>query len=191
MHVGAGSLKGRKLKSLRGLKTRPTSQKVKDALFDTLGEVVVDAYFLDLFAGTGAVGIEALSRGAEKAFFVENNRQALQVLKENLTELGLEEKGVIIPRFLPKALEDLYGKFDLVFMDPPYRDEKIIKQILEGLLQKELLFSDSIVAAETSKNNSLPQNISSLFLIKKKSYGDTLIAYFKNTKDREEKNECL
>lgn len=191
MQVGAGSLKGRKLKSLKGKKVRPTTQKVRDAIFNTLGNLVEDTYFLDLFAGTGAVGIEALSRGAKKVFFVESDHQALKVLKANLSELGLEEKGVIISRFLPKALEDLTSQFNLVFMDPPYRDEKSIICVLESLLRRGLLFSDSLVIVETTKNNSLPQKIGPLLLLKEKIYGDTMIVYYKNDKDGEEKNECL
>ena len=136
MRVIAGKFKGRVLKMPRGIKIRPTSQKVKEALFCILGKELCGASFLELFAGSGNIGIEAKSRGAEKVFFVENNRMCVKTIESNLTRLRIpynyglraqkikkEASVTLIPLDVERALKMLYRrreKFDFVFLDPPY-----------------------------------------------------------------------
>lgn len=121
MRVIAGRLGGRRLVAPRGAATRPTADRVREALFSALGDVS-DVAACDLYAGTGALGIEALSRGARRAVFVESARPALAVLRDNLAALGLQELALVIPLPVERALDRLAaeGPFDLVFLDPPY-----------------------------------------------------------------------
>ena len=120
MRVIAGRLGGRKLVAPRGLSTRPTSDRVREALFSALG-AVTGARVLDLFAGTGALGVEAISRGAARAVFVESARPALAALRENLGALGLAESARVVPQLAERALGAVIaeGPFDLIFADPP------------------------------------------------------------------------
>src|SRR5947209_2339665 len=119
MRVVAGEVKGHRLKAPAGMETRPTSDKVREAVFATLGDFFVDDSVLDLFAGTGALGIEALSRGAETAVFVERRPQACAVIKENLKHTRLEARSRVLCMPVARALELLHEPFGLVLLDPP------------------------------------------------------------------------
>ena len=124
LRIIGGACKGRRLKLVRGPETRPMQEKVKGALFNILGELVADAVCLDGFAGTGSVGLEALSRGAARAVFIEESRAAAKVLRENIARCGVEEKAVVMVREFNRAVIQLAKEkiaFDLVFLDPPYR----------------------------------------------------------------------
>src|ERR1700741_3164534 len=131
MRIIAGKLCRRQLKSVKGMALRPTSDKLRETLFNVLGELVVDARFMDLFAGTGAVGIEALSRGARRAIFVEKNPTAVAVIRENLAALGLENRTEV---FTSKALPVLERiSAGIVFLDPPYEREEEYESALTML----------------------------------------------------------
>ncbi|MFZ5943793.1 MAG: 16S rRNA (guanine(966)-N(2))-methyltransferase RsmD [Bacillota bacterium] len=179
MRIIAGICRGKKLKSVKGTKTRPTADRVKEAVFNVLGPRIFDANFLDLFSGTGSIGIEALSRGAEFAYFVEEDRNALQVIKENIQGCAMEEKSKILPLDWVKALNNMENiiKFHLVYMDPPYKLE-IIEQLLEKLVEKNLLNENGIVIAETSANAQTPSGFKNLTWVREKRYGDTKITYY-------------
>ncbi|HXG32250.1 MAG TPA: 16S rRNA (guanine(966)-N(2))-methyltransferase RsmD [Bryobacteraceae bacterium] len=118
MRVIAGEFRSRRLKSLPGLDVRPTPDRLREALFNVLASRVQGCTFLDAYAGTGAVGIEALSRGAAQAVFVENHPPALRVLRENLRALGLESRARVIQADAPEAFRRV--RADIVFLDPPY-----------------------------------------------------------------------
>src|SRR5579864_9019628 len=122
MRVIAGEFRSRRLKTLAGLETRPTPDRLREALFNVLTPVIADAVFLDAYAGTGAVGIEALSRGARRCVFVEKNRAAIGVIRENLAALGLENRAEVYTSKAPPVLERVSA--DIVFLDPPYESEK-------------------------------------------------------------------
>ena len=124
LRIIGGAYKGRRLKLVRGPETRPMQDKVKGALFNILGELVADTVCLDGFAGTGSVGLEALSRGAARAVFVEESRAAVKVLRQNIARCGAEDKAVVMAREFNRAVIQLAKekvRFDLVFLDPPYR----------------------------------------------------------------------
>ena len=121
MRVIAGELRSRRLKSIPGLATRPTPNRLRQRLFDILGSRVEGAVFLDAYAGTGAVGIEALSRGAARAVFIEKSKNAAQVIRENLASLGIEERALLVVSPALSALA--IHKADIVFLDPPYDRE--------------------------------------------------------------------
>ncbi|HOV60372.1 MAG TPA: 16S rRNA (guanine(966)-N(2))-methyltransferase RsmD [Candidatus Hydrogenedentes bacterium] len=120
MRVIAGLLKGRRLKAPPGMDIRPTSDRVRESLFNILGPRVTGCAFLDLFAGTGAVGLEALSRGAARVVWVDESPMSLAAIVHNLRTCGISGEGGVIPGRLPEALAGITGTFDLVFVDPPY-----------------------------------------------------------------------
>ncbi len=121
MRVIAGEFRSRRLKSIPGLATRPTPDRLRETLFDILGSQVVDAVFLDAYAGTGSVGIEALSRGARQAIFIERSRGAARVIRENLASLGIENRALVVTTSVASSLDRYQA--DIVFLDPPYERE--------------------------------------------------------------------
>jgi 16S rRNA (guanine966-N2)-methyltransferase len=169
VRVVAGEFKGRRLAAPRGRRTRPTADRVREALFSMLGDVS-GARVLDLYAGSGALGIEALSRGAESAVFVERDRAALAALERNLEATGApgEVRRQDVARFLARQ----EGTFDLVFCDPPYDGAPAIAATLAAALP-EILDEDARIVTESDKRNPL---VLPLPLVVERSYGDTRIA---------------
>ena len=131
MRVIAGKCRSLPLKTVPGRQTRPTTDRIKETLFNMLQPYLPDARFLDLFAGSGAIGIEALSRGAERAWFVEQNKAAADCIRQNLKFTKLEQQAVLLPMEAHAALQSLQGQepFDCIFMDPPY-DKGLEKDVL-------------------------------------------------------------
>lgn len=174
MRVISGKYKGHRLFVPKGLRIRPTSDLVKEAIFDMLNLDWNGRYVLDLFAGTGGLGIEALSRGADKVVFVDNSIRAIKSIEKNLSSLGISS-AVIIRRDITKGLNFLrkWGPFDVVFMDPPYR-EGLIERALK-LLEKtsNILNSQSILVIEHYFKQRF---LTGPFLVqKRKEYGQTAI----------------
>lgn len=155
MRVIAGSARRITLKTLEGLDTRPTQDRIKETLFNILQYGLADCMFLDLFAGSGAIGIEALSRGAKAAVFVEQSVQAAAVIRDNLKATRLEEAAVVMQCDAITALKRLEGKyrFDYIFMDPPYRQDLEL-QVLEYLAHSALIDEQSTVIIEASLDTS-------------------------------------
>lgn len=152
MRVIAGSAKRLQLKTLDGFDTRPTTDRIKETLFNMIGPYLADCFFLDLFSGSGAIGIEALSRGAAQAIFVENNPQAITCIRSNLEYTKLQDKGTVMTFDVISALKRLEGQqqFEYIFMDPPYNCS-LEKQVLEYLADSELLSDDGTIIVEASK----------------------------------------
>ena len=140
MRVIAGSARSLRLKTLDGMDTRPTTDRIKETLFNMIGPSMFDCVFLDLFAGSGGIGIEALSRGAREAVFVENNPKAMMCVKDNLKFTKLEGKAVTLTTDVMNALYKLEGEkvFDYIFLDPPY-DRGFEKRVLEYLSDSSLV----------------------------------------------------
>ncbi len=178
MRVVAGEAKGRRLKVVPGEGTRPMLDRVKVALFDTLADRVVGARFLDLFAGTGQVGIEALSRGAAHATFVENNARALRTLRENLASTGFLSRSTVVPadvfRFLARSPADAY---DIVFLAPPQYQGLVLKamEILDGWLG---LSPNGLLIVQQDPKEPVPDNLAHLELVDKRRYGTTLLLFY-------------
>lgn len=151
MRVIAGTAKRLQLKTIEGLDTRPTTDRIKETLFNMISEYLADSYFLDLFSGSGGIGIEALSRGAREAFFVEKNKKAMDCIRENLKITRLEDYAVLMETDVITALRKLENtkKFDYIFMDPPY-NQMLEKEVLVYLSTSELLSEDAIVIVEAS-----------------------------------------
>ncbi len=177
MRVIAGALGGRRLVAPPGRATRPTSDRVREALFSVLGDVS-DAQVLDLYAGTGALGIEALSRGARRAVFVENGRPALAVLRENLASLDLGAASRVVAQPVLRALEGLAaeGPFDLVLLDPPYAALAEAGRVLAALPGKLAAPEGRVVLEHASRD--APPVIAGLSLAFTRAYGDTAIALY-------------
>src|SRR6266850_3861538 len=155
MRVIAGTYRSRILKSLRGLALRPTSDRLRETLFNVLGPNVSGARFADLFSGTGAIGIEALSRGAAEVVFIENHAPAAALIRKNLDSLGIRGGFTVLPVDVLRGLEMLAAKakgaksgFDLVFLDPPYAAAPDYERVLKFLGSADLLASGGIAVAE-------------------------------------------
>lgn len=177
MRVISGEHKGRRLAGVKKTGVRPTSDKVRESIFNVLRQEIVGKRILDLFAGAGTLGIEALSRGAESATFVDASRQSISILKENLHALDLEGKSNILRLDGLKALGQLKQRFDLIFADPPYL-KGLVQRIVDSVARSEVLQKDGILILEHHKkeNPSLPQENLSVF--KQKRFGDTVISFF-------------
>jgi 16S rRNA (guanine966-N2)-methyltransferase len=182
MRVVAGSQKGRRLKEPNGPNLRPTSARVKEALFSIIAERLYDAHVLDLFAGTGALGLEALSRGARETVFVDNQPNSIQVLRENITRCSLTDCSSIIPQdvhdFLKAPSQRLQANpFDLVFADPPY-EVSDFEPLLTQLESSDKVASKGLVVIEHFKKASLPSNVGRLSQTRQSRYGDTILTFY-------------
>ena len=181
MRIIAGKFKGRKLTGLKGRKIRPTSDRIREALFSILSHKVENALVLDLFAGTGAFGIEALSRGAAKSFFVDKSEQAIEIIKKNLELLNIKEEAEV---FLHDACTVIDSKitfdhkFDLIFMDPPY-NRGFILNLFENVDLLSIIKDNSIIIAEHSVREDKLEKVSGLDLYDRRTYGETLISFFR------------
>lgn len=156
MRVISGSARRTLLKTAEGLDTRPTTDRIKETLFNMLQGSLYDCRFLDLFSGSGGIGIEALSRGAEKCWFVENNAKAADCIRENLKATHLEDKAVLMECDVNTAIEKLRTEkltFDFIFMDPPYEKNHEF-YVLNELRDTELADEHTIIIVEASKNTS-------------------------------------
>jgi 16S rRNA (guanine966-N2)-methyltransferase len=181
MIITAGQYKGFRLKSPKGLTTRPTTSRVKQAVFNICRSKVSDSFFLDIYAGSGQMGIEALSQGAKFAVFVERDRDAISCIKKNIESLSIENKTKIIPKDIFQ-LKNISFKFDLVFIDPPYRfyEEKNFLQKnlahLEPFLNDEALI---FMEAPYSKNLDLEKiEVKNFGLQSLRKYGSGYLIIF-------------
>ena len=185
MRVVGGALKGRRLASFKGSSIRPTSDKVREAVFNLLAARFPAGFesVLDLFAGTGAMGIEAISRGAERVLFVEHDAGAVSVVKKNLTACGIGKAAKILKRSALSALRSfLKGGlgFDLIIIDPPY-GSPLAEEVLKSLVR--LLNPGGFVVLEASKRTPLTGAPEGLQVVMEKRYGDTLVYLLKGAED--------
>jgi 16S rRNA (guanine(966)-N(2))-methyltransferase RsmD len=179
MRIISGTSKGRRLSALKSYALRPTSDRVKESIFNILGEEVEGKKVLDLFAGTGALGMEALSRGARKAFFVEKGRQAIRLIRRNLTQLGMEGRSEIVPKDVNRAigiLRERRESMDLILMDPPY-EKGLIQKTLSKLTSYKIYHEDSILVIEHDRRELLPEMIEGWDLKRQRRIGDTVISF--------------
>lgn len=182
MRISGGESKGRTLKPPSHGGLRPTSDKVREALFSILGAAVDGAAFLELFAGTGAVGIEALSRGAVGAVFVDSSQKAVRLIRENLDALGYRDRGSVVARdvlvFLKKTAQEL-GPFDMVFVDPPYHGGEGGSTLdALGGLPDGVLPGEAVVVYEHFKKHAAPKTAGRLIWRRDYTYGDTVLSIY-------------
>ena len=179
MRIIAGAFKGRRLAPVKG-RIRPTAAKVREAVFSILGPAVGGLRVLDLFAGTGALGIEALSRGAREAVFVEDHPEALKGLRRNLDDLGLLGRTTVWPLPVSAALKKVAGRgegFGLAFLDPPYGGGEAVAA-LSALASLNLLPPGARVVVEHSRREDLPEACGPLRRLEVRRYGDTQVAFY-------------
>jgi len=178
MRVIGGEAKGRRLFSVPGQTTRPITDRVKEALFDILAGRVQGARFLDLFAGTGGVGIEALSRGAHKAIFVERDERALATLRRNLSITQLASRAQVVRRDVFKFIADYEGEpFDIIYVAPP-QYQGLWAKTLRALDGSTLLIPGTLVIAQIHPKEYEPLELRQLILTDQRKYGSTLLCFY-------------
>ncbi|MBR2471932.1 MAG: 16S rRNA (guanine(966)-N(2))-methyltransferase RsmD [Clostridia bacterium] len=178
MRVISGSARGAKLKTIEGNATRPTTDKVKGAIFNILANDIYGKKVLDLYAGSGALGIEALSRGAEMSVFAEKSAQAADIIKQNLEHTKLTNKAKILKNDVFAVLKTILEKFDLIFLDPPYAEELALLT-LKAIDEAKILADGGIIIAETDEGQMLPETVGELQLYDKRKYGRININFYK------------
>ncbi|RSL31147.1 16S rRNA (guanine(966)-N(2))-methyltransferase RsmD [Salibacterium salarium] len=180
MRVISGVYKGKSLKAVPGMKTRPTSDKVKEALFHRIGPYFEGGSGLDLYAGTGSLGIEAISRGIDSCVFVDKAPQSVKIIKQNLKTVAVEEHTEVYCNDVLRALSAL-GKrkktFDIIFMDPPYH-KLVIAGLLEGIAEMSLLNEKGIVICEHHSSSTLSDEIAGFTKQSTERYGDTSVSIY-------------
>jgi len=179
LRVISGRLKGKKLSSVQGSTIRPTSDQLRESIFNILSYRVLEAIVLDLFAGTGALGIEALSRGAESAVFVDINQGALSVIKRNIKSCSFDKNTNIIRWDIKKNLNCLKSAsttFDLVFLDPPY-NQSMVKPALFNLEHTRSLEKGACIVVEHSSLEPIPNDILMFEIADQRRYGQTLVSF--------------
>lgn len=181
MRVVAGEYGGRRLKAVPGMKTRPTTDKVKEAMFNIIGPYLEGGQVLDLFAGSGGLSIEAVSRGADHATLVDRQYQAIKTIHENLSVTKEEDKFTVLKGDAYKMLNKLAKQeqgFDYVFLDPPYKKQQIL-ELMEQLKKLGLLNTDALIICETDQVADLPEELADFELIKKADYGITELTFYR------------
>ncbi|MGE6631274.1 16S rRNA (guanine(966)-N(2))-methyltransferase RsmD [Bacillus sp. NPDC077027] len=181
MRVISGTKKGRSLKAVPGQSTRPTTDKVKESIFNMIGPYFDGGWALDLFAGSGGLGIEALSRGFDHCIFVDRDMKAVQTVKANLAALELTEQSEVFRNDAHRAVAAVSKRdesFRAIFLDPPYKDQKL-KHLLELIEKRELLSEDGFVMCEHDKDVILPKESGLLEISRQEIYGLTGITIYR------------
>ena len=190
MRIISGEFGGRRLKAVPGQNTRPTTDKIKESLFNILGGYFDGGVMLDMYSGSGAVAIEAVSRGMDRAFLFENNRLAQKTIEQNIEITKSPEQFHLKRQNVKQGLKIIasdpaFEPFKLVFMDPPYRLQEIVKDI-EQLQELNLLSSDSVIVCEVDKEVQLPERILEFEQYKRVEYGITALVFFDRAASEEE-----
>jgi len=187
LRIIGGELRGKKLHSIKGDRTRPTADRVRESIFNILALRIPGSSVLDLFAGTGALGIEALSRGASLAAFVDCSRTALTVIKKNITVCRLDAKTAVFKRDILKNLAGVqplhHGGFSLAFMDPPY-NKNLVEPALLALENRGLLKNNACITIEHSRLEVIPENIAAYKISDQRKYGQTLVSFLTYRADK-------
>ncbi len=182
MRIGGGDYRGRILRTPRGDRTRPTSGLVRETLFNILAPELPEARILDLFAGCGSVGLEALSRGAAFATFVEKDRAAVECLRGNITTIGVEERTLVLPCPVERALSTLQrqgDRFDIIFLDPPFHDAQAYAQVLDALAESPLLRDGGVIVVQHGPRLALPESIGPLAQSRRREMGDNTLTFYR------------
>jgi len=186
MRVIAGTYRSRILKSLKGRALRPTSDRLRETLFNVLGADVAGSRLLDLFAGTGAIGIEALSRGAVEVVFIENHAPAAALIRRNLESIGVRKGATVLAADVVRGLEKLASEkrgetccFDFIFLDPPYDSANDYARVLESLGSGNLLSPSGLVIAEHRRNFDLPEGMGALQCYRVLKQGDAALSFYR------------
>ena len=181
MRVISGTCKGRPLKAVPGMTTRPTTDKVKESLFNIVGPYFEGGAVLDLFSGSGSLGLEALSRGMDQGVFVDKDPKAIQIIKANISACKMENQSEVHRNDALRSLKAL-GKrniqFDLIFMDPPYKIANIIPTLIEEIENAELLAENGMIICEHGEELTLTEKIGGFTKFRVEKYGITAVSFF-------------
>ena len=178
MRVITGEYKGRKLEAPEDYNVRPTTDKVKEAIFDIIMNDVYGSVCMDLFAGSGSLGIEALSRGASKCYFCDSDRNSIRLIKKNIAIVGAKEKSVVISGDYKKALRKADDKIDIFFVDPPY-ESGLYEPCLSQIEILDLLSDDGIIITEHDSRTDMPESVGSIVKFKERKYGRTMLSMYR------------
>ncbi len=178
MRVISGEFRSRLLKEVESDLTRETKDRVKESFFNSINNACYDATILDLFAGSGSLGIEALSRGAKEATFVDLSKEAMKALRSNVGNLNIQSSSTIYHEDYHTFLNHTYQKFDIILLDPPYKME-ILDDIVKTIARKKLLNEDGVVICLYSKTNKLLEENNGIIEYKKKTIGITNVSFMK------------
>ena len=182
MRIISGTYRGLRLKTLKGGNLRPTSDQLRETLFDVLGPQVENSTFLDAYAGSGGVGLEALSRGAREVVFIEHHRPAAELIRSNLAALKIDHGFRLMSCQVLTGLERLAeegARFDFVFLDPPYKEIREYHHVLRQIGRDQLLWSSSVVVAEHSRHCLLEEEYGSLRRSRLLRHGDAQLAFYR------------
>jgi len=177
LRIIAGEFKGKRLFSPKDRRVRPTTDKVKEAVFSMVSGYLEDAVVVDLFSGTGNLGLEALSRGARKCWFCDNSRDSMELVRRNIAHCGQEERSVTLTGDFSRALGRVTDKVDILFLDPPY-GKGLIEKSLERACELSLLGQDGVAVAECGEGEDLPEAVSGMTKVKQKRYGAISVAIY-------------
>ncbi|NLX63812.1 MAG: 16S rRNA (guanine(966)-N(2))-methyltransferase RsmD [Clostridiaceae bacterium] len=180
LRVIGGTARGVPLKSPDPKNTRPTMDRTKESLFNILMPYISDARVLDLFSGSGSLGIESLSRGAKEAVFVDNSKHCRNIIIENLKKTKLEDHSTVIVLDVFKAIKLLSkrnAKFDIIFMDPPYNMNFVAKTI-QNIVEFDIIAEEGIIACEHHVNEQPPDSVGCLRKVRTKDYGETIYSFY-------------
>lgn len=192
MRIISGQNRGQRIQTLKGEHLRPTSDQMRETLFDVLGPSVLDSTFLDAYAGSGAVGLEALSRGAKEVVFVEYHRAASDLIRKNLAALKIEDGFYLMNTKVLTAIERLDEEgstFDFIFLDPPYSEAREYHHVLRQLGRSRLLTHASLVVAEHSRHFFLEEKYNRLERTRSIRHGDTQLTFYRLSRAAAERDD--
>ena len=179
MRIISGTARGTKLFTLEGLETRPTLDRVKESIFNIIQNQIRDAIILDLFAGSGAIGLEMLSRGASKAILCDNSKSAIEIIKKNIEKTHMNEKVELYNLDFEKCIEKIKNnKFNIIYLDPPYNTNYIMKSLTK-IIDLKLLDTDGLVILETDDEERILEEIKNIKvkIVDKRKYGRATIIF--------------
>ncbi|MCI8654751.1 MAG: 16S rRNA (guanine(966)-N(2))-methyltransferase RsmD [Clostridia bacterium] len=180
MRIISGKARGTKLNTLEGEQTRPTLDRVKESIFNIIQNELEETVFVDIFSGSGAIGLEALSRGAKKAILCDKSREAIAIIKSNVEKTHFQEKAQIINADFEKCLKEIKEEVDYIYIDPPYKTDYILKS-LKILEESEIIKEETKIILETDDEERILKQIESLKfdIIDKRKYGIAHIIFLK------------
>ncbi len=182
MRVISGKAKGKKLLAPDGLHTRPVTDQIKQAIFNSWQFKVADCQFLDLFSGSGSMGIEAISRNARKTILVDNDKEAVSIIRKNIEGCHFDKNSyLVVQEDVFKVIQNLQNKneqFDIIYLDPPYTVDEIFIPVMEAIGKTNLLKEDGVLAIRTKKEKKLLDTFNHLVKTKEKKYGISMVHYY-------------
>lgn len=184
MRVITGKYKGRRLENPIGYDIRPTSDKVKESIFNLLMNDTYGRVFCDLFCGTGSLGIEALSRGAKRCYFCDSSKESIRLTLSNIKYCKAEEEAVVLQGDYIRSLNRIKEKIDVFLLDPPYK-AGLYEKCLETIENLDLLSEEGIILAEHESRDLMPEEVGNLRLVKEKKYGKITVSIYKRKGDLE------